>query len=236
MSHIEGVLIDIEGTVCSISFVKDVLFPYALKRLPDYLQQNWDDPTFQPYKSAFPESAQQSQEAMLQFIHELSAIDSKMACWKALQGVLWVEGYNDGSLKAVLFPDVLPALKQWKEDGFVIAIFSSGSVPAQKLLFQHTADGDITSLFSGFFDTVNAGSKAEASSYDKIAKEMGKASDKWLFLSDNVKEVEAAKAANMEAFVVDRPGNAPLTEEDRTSHRIVSHGFDEVSQFLKGSE
>lgn len=233
MPPIETVLIDIEGTVCSISFVKDVLFPYAMERLPSYLEKNWDSESFQPYKAAFPEEAQKSQADMIEFIKQLSQMDSKMPCWKQLQGVLWVEGYHDGSLQAVLFPDALPALQSWKERGLDIVVFSSGSVPAQKLLFQHTEQGDVTPLFSDYFDTVNAGSKIVPESYQKIASECGKDVGKWLFLSDNVKEIAAAKEAGMEAFVVDRPGNAPLSEEDRASHRVIANGFEEVTEYLK---
>lgn len=155
---------------------------------------------------------------------DLMSRDVKVSYLKSLQGYLWETGYHNGQLKAPLFPDVGPKFASWTQDGVRIIIYSSGSVAAQKLLFKHTNGdpADLTPAIADYFDTVNAGLKAEASSYDKIAAQHADIpADEWLFLSDNVKEVEAAKRAGMQSFVVQRPGNAELPEGAREQHRVV---------------
>ncbi|KAI1429406.1 HAD-like domain-containing protein [Xylaria sp. FL1777] len=141
------------------------------------------------------------------------AKDVKIAYLKSLQGYLWEEGYAAGHLKAPLFPDVADKLHAWHQNGFMIMIYSSGSVPAQKLLFKHTnaEPSDLTPLISDWFDTVNAGLKTEQRSYQRIAESHPEVPvGEWLFLSDNAKEVDAAIAAGMQSMVVQRPGNPEL--------------------------
>lgn len=165
------------------------------------------------------------------------ARDLKIPYLKSLQGYLWLQGYESGALKCPLFAEVAPCLAAWHAAGIPLTIYSSGSVAAQKLLFQYTntlPDADLRPLLSGYFDTVNAGSKTEAASYEKIraaARPPGVEASKWLFLSDNPREVAAAKQAGMQSFVVVREGNAPLSEEDRSAH-VVIQSFNEVS--IKG--
>lgn len=159
--------------------------------------------------------------------------DVKIAYLKSLQGYLWEDGYATGRLKAPLFPDVPPKFPEWRDRGIEVMIYSSGSVPAQKLLFRHVDAGshqasDLTPFIMDYFDTVNAGLKQDAASYCRIAA----AHDRfpmptWLFLSDNVSEVEAAKAAGMQSVVVQRPGNADLPEGIAERHRII-HSLDEL--------
>ncbi len=156
--------------------------------------------------------------------------DVKASYLKSLQGYLWKRGYQSGQLRAPLFPDVAPKFQSWKKDRVRIMIYSSGSVPAQKLLFKHTngEPADLIPLITDFFDTVNAGPKMEASSYEKIASKYKRyPTEEWLFLSDNVKEVEAAKKAGMQSYVVHRPGNAALSSEARKEHKVIET-FDEV--------
>lgn len=161
--------------------------------------------------------------------------DVKIAYLKNLQGYLWEHGYASGALKAPLFADVPPKFPAWKARGIEIMIYSSGSVPAQKLLFRHTDaaefgdKGDLTPMIADYFDTVNAGLKTEVESYQKIARKHDRFSaGEWLFLSDNVREVEAAKAAGMKSFVVQRPGNADLPAGTEERHRVI-HSFDETT-------
>lgn len=153
--------------------------------------------------------------------------DLKIPYLKSLQGYLWRRGYESGELCCPLFPDVQPSLLKWHDAGVRIVIYSSGSVAAQKLLFQYTnakPDADLRPLIETYFDTVNAGPKQEKASYEKIAAvatarevEVGK----WLFLSDNVGEVRAAKQAGMQSLVVIREGNAALTVEEKKGNTIV---------------
>ncbi|KAK4152829.1 HAD-like domain-containing protein [Chaetomidium leptoderma] len=248
------VLLDIEGTVCPISFVKDVLFPYALTALPATLEREWCSPAFAPYRDAFPPEHAATPAALTSHVRDLMSRDVKVAYLKSLQGYLWEAGYASGALKAPLFADVAGRMASWAttatatattttkgeedDDGSGcccrVMIYSSGSVPAQKLLFGHTdADstaavgGDLRGLISDWFDTVNAGPKTERASYEKIAAQYPEVPvGEWLFLSDNVKEVVAAKEAGMQSVVVERPGNAALSEEDRRVHRVVTSFYE----------
>lgn len=130
-----------------------------------------------------------------------------------------------------MFDDVAPQLKHWHDSSKQLVIYSSGSIFAQKLLFGHVKDPlggadekrtqNLQGLIDGWFDTTNAGLKHDSSSYTKIAEELGKPADSILFLSDNVKEVQAAIKAGMQSVVVDRPGNAPLSEEDKAKYQVI---------------
>lgn len=147
-------------------------------------------------------------------------------------GYLWQAGYENGAYATPLFDDVASQLQHWKQSGQTLVIYSSGSVFAQKLLFRHvkrtvassedpSGPQDLSGLISDWFDTTNAGLKMEASSYTKIAEKLGRPANRILFLSDNVKEVQAALEAGMKSIVVDRPGNAPLSEEDKKTYQVV---------------
>jgi len=156
--------------------------------------------------------------------------DLKIPYLKSLQGYLWLQGYQSGALKCPLFPDVHPKLQSWYKFSIPIIIYSSGSVPAQKLLFQYTnstPEADLRPLISDYFDTVNAGPKTEKESYEKIARTRKEEIGKWLFLSDNVKEVAAAKEAGMQSWVVVREGNSPLSESDRDG-QVAIESFDGI--------
>ncbi|KAL2067981.1 hypothetical protein VTL71DRAFT_16079 [Oculimacula yallundae] len=239
----EGVVLDIEGTVCPISFVKDILFPYALTALDTILSTSWSSPAFTPYRDAFPSKHRQNPTAFRTHIHSLVARDVKSAPLKNLQGYLWLSGYQNGSLSCPLFPDVKTAFKSWTEAGIPIVIYSSGSVAAQKLLFKYTdsKDGekDLTGYIKEYFDTVNAGMKGESESYRKIVEGMrsgkgegGSVVDveigKWLFCSDRVEEVDAAREAGMQAVVVVREGNAKLSDSER-ERCVLIDSFDQIA-------
>ncbi|CCF37357.1 enolase-phosphatase E1 [Colletotrichum higginsianum] len=213
LSAVKVVLLDIEGTVCPISFVKDVLYPYAVDALPATLDKQWDNPDFAVYRNAFPEDCVSDRSAFEAHFRDLVRRDVKASYLKALQGYLWKEGYRSGEIKAPLFPDVSERLLSWRDAGLRLVIYSSGSVPAQKLFFGYTdaQPSDLTPLVSDWFDTVNAGLKTEPSSYASILSNFEDTKpEEWLFLSDNPHEVLAAIAAGMQSIPVVRPGNAPL--------------------------
>ncbi|KAG0648579.1 2,3-diketo-5-methylthio-1-phosphopentane phosphatase [Hyphodiscus hymeniophilus] len=200
-------------------------FPYALSVLPETLATQWDSPSFRPYRDAFPASHRTSPSAFSSHVHDLMAQDVKIPYLKALQGHLWQHGYATGALRCPLFPDVHPSLLRWHAAGIPILIYSSGSVPAQKLLFQYTDSSpgaDLRPLISAYFDTVNAGPKTARESYELIARTRGEPVDGWLFLSDNLREVDAAREAGMQSYVVVREGNAELSEEEKRGHTLVS--------------
>ncbi|KAK5172525.1 enolase-phosphatase E1 [Saxophila tyrrhenica] len=240
----------VEGTICPISFVKETLFPYALTALPAVLESKWDSEEFKPYKDAFPEEARTSPQALQAHVEDLTKRDVKVAYLKNLQGYLWETGYKTGAYGTPLFDDVVPKLKEWKKAGVELAIYSSGSVFAQKLLFGHvqvsnassamaeSQTEDLQSLISDWFDTTNAGPKTEANSYMTIlgALECIRADFRdqlspmdVLFFSDNIKECDAAVAAGMRSVIVERPGNEPIPHRNGSDvqHRTVK-SLDEV--------
>ncbi|KAI9784948.1 MAG: enolase-phosphatase E1 [Geoglossum umbratile] len=209
-------------------------FPYALSSLPSVLSEKWDDAEFKQYRDAFPESVNSDRGAFEALVRELTERDVKVAYLKSLQGYLWKTGYESSLLCAPIFPDVPPALKSWHASGLTTVIYSSGSVNAQKLFFQYTdfaAQTDLRGLLCGYYDTVSAGLKTEKSSYVKIAEAEGVPAREWLFLSDNAKEVAAAMDAGMEAVVIVRPGNAPLTEDEDNDYRVIGD-FDLITKLL----
>jgi len=227
---VEVALLDIEGTVCPISFVKDVLYPYSIQALPNVLATQWDSPSFAPYRNGFPAEYRSSPEALSAHFNDLVSRDVKISYLKDLQGYLWIKGYESGEIRCPLFPDVHPSFLAWQKAGIPIVIYSSGSVAAQKLLFQYTSsepDADLRPLISAYFDTVNAGMKKDASSYQKIAASRREDIGRWLFLSDRVEEVKAAKEAGMQSLVVVREGNAPLTEAEKKKYDLVA-SFEEI--------
>jgi enolase-phosphatase E1 len=197
MPEIRAIVTDIEGTTSSISFVKDVLFPYARKRLPAFVETHGDRPEVQHWlheaakEAGYVEATRQEVvELLLRWIDE----DRKSTALKALQGMIWQEGYAAGDYRAHVYPEVAARLRAWRADGLQLYVYSSGSVPAQKLFFGYSEAGDLTPLFAGYFDT-ETGPKREPASYAKIAAAIGEQPQHLLFLSDIVEELDAAQAA-----------------------------------------
>lgn len=182
--------------------------------LPETLKTQWDSAQFKQYRDAFPLEYSASPATFQAHCVDLVARDVKAPYLKALQGYLWEEGYKSGEIRAPLFEDVPPKLVRWHEKDTKIMIYSSGSVPAQRLLFRHTdaQPADLTFLITDWFDTMNAGFKTETASYKAIASKYPELSpSQWLFVSDNVKEVDAAIEAGMQSVAIQRPGNAELS-------------------------
>jgi enolase-phosphatase E1 len=199
MTVIRAILTDIEGTTSSIRFVKDVLFPYARERLPAFVETHGDTPEVQHWLHEAAKEAgiveaprQEVIEMLLRWIDE----DRKSTALKALQGMIWKDGYENGDYQAHMYPEVSARLHAWRADGLHLYVYSSGSVPAQKLFFRYSEAGDLTPMFSGYFDT-ETGPKRERASYEKIAEAIGEQPGHILFLSDIVEELDAARAAGL---------------------------------------
>lgn len=198
-------------------------FPYAGQSLSEDIDTLWDSEAFAPYKDAFPHEHRTSPSAFKKHVDDLMTADVKAPYLKALQGYLWEDGYRSGKIRAPLFDDVGPAMTSWYAAGLALMIYSSGSVPAQKLLFGHTTaePSDLSPLISDWFDTVNAGPKTESTSYAKIASRYpGIPLSRWLFLSDNLAEVHAATKSGMLSLPVARPGNALIDDIDAISRAV----------------
>lgn len=214
MSHpVRFILTDIEGTTSSISFVAEELFPYFRSNIRELLAMK-DQPVV---AEAFAETVALAQsedgqtitsdEAILATLYRWSEEDRKITPLKTLQGVLWNKGYSDGSLKGHVYADVAPKLREWNERGIGLGVFSSGSVAAQKLIFGYSVDGDLTPLFSAYFDT-RTGGKRETETYRIIAQQLAIPAENMLFLSDIKEELEAARAAGYQTIQLLRPGTA----------------------------
>jgi len=196
---LRAIVTDIEGTTSSIDFVKNVLFPCARKRLPAYVETHGDTPEVQHWlheaaKEAdiIEASRQEVIEMLLRWIDE----DRKSTALKALQGMIWKEGYASDEFRSHIYPEVAAKLLAWHAAGLHLYVYSSGSVAAQQLFFRYSEAGDLRSLFAGYFDT-ETGPKQEPGSYDKIATAIGEAPEQILFLSDIIEELDAAKAAGL---------------------------------------
>ncbi|MFO7630801.1 MAG: acireductone synthase [Prochlorococcaceae cyanobacterium] len=230
---ITHVLLDIEGTTCPVSFVAETLFPYASRQLCSFLEGHQHDPNVQalvdevrqawlrdpdpgahgligqqhaPEASAGSLNVTSSVGSVVPYLQWLIEHDRKLSPLKELQGMIWGEGYRKGELVGPLFADVPAALLSWSEQNLVLAVYSSGSVKAQQLIYGYSQAGDLRALFQHWFDT-RTGAKQDPSSYQTIAKEMGVKAGSVLFISDSRAELEAASAAGMAAVFSDREGN-----------------------------
>jgi enolase-phosphatase E1 len=227
-----AILLDVEGTTSSVSFVYDVLFAFAKRHVGDFLARNGGEPAVREAAVALaaevgapdarpdtPEGATRIALAAIELINR----DVKSTPLKALQGMIWRSGYDSGELVSHVFEDVPEALGRWADSGIDVRIYSSGSIEAQKLFFAHTGFGDLTPLLRGHYDTTT-GPKRTAPSYGAIAADMGLAPREILFVSDVGEELDAAKQAGMATALALRPGN-------REPGGVLEH--DPVSSFAE---
>lgn len=220
---IKAILTDIEGTTSSLSFVKDVLFPYSRAQLADFVKLHWQEPMV---RAQLDEARKLAGEAidddqLLTLLVRWIDEDRKVTPLKALQGMIWEDGYRNRRFQGHVYEDAARMLRAWHDDGIRLYVYSSGSVQAQKLLFAHSTHGDLTPLFSGYFDT-RIGGKRETSSYTRIAAGIGLASRDVLFLSDIPEELDAARDAGMRTCQL-------LRENARGSGGHATAGtFDEI--------
>ena len=227
---VRGVVLDVEGTTTPISFVFDVLFPYARTHLREFLtthgpsgllrevdrllrEEHAADVARGDAPPPLPADVSSGNAVDLEpYVVWLMDRDRKSPGLKLLQGLIWQRGFADGTLRGELFPDVAPALDRWRSREIDVAIYSSGSVLAQRLIFGHTASGDLTPRISQFFDAT-IGPKRSADSYRQIASELHRPPNELLFLSDVHAELQAARAAGFKAMLCVRPGNPEPARE-----------------------
>ena len=218
---VRAVLTDIEGTTSSLSFVKDVLFPYARKALPQYVRTHESrlrnltaDIAAAVGKPGL--NALESVPILLQWMDE----DRKVTPLKTLQGMIWRTGYESGELQSHVYEDAVQALRKWHAGGLALYVYSSGSIDAQKLLFSHTPHGDLLPLFSGYFDTTT-GPKLESRSYETIIRSLRLPARSVAFLSDHEGEIQAASAAGLRTVL--------LAREAGQASSTYARSFDELS-------
>lgn len=239
---IEAIVLDIEGTTCPVNFVSQTLFPFARRRLTQTIcAQNrkasvsaaiqeaiseWKkdtDPTSQALLLQATSQNSPTEEEVVRYFEHLIDCDRKSTALKELQGIIWEQGYASGELQSPLYPDVIPALDTWKQQGLTLAVYSSGSVKAQQLLYSHTTNGDITDRFSQWFDT-RTGPKLKEDSYNTISKIIGIKTTSILFISDHPGECDAAHASGMETRFCLREGNP----HRNGGHHQVIHSLKEA--------
>jgi enolase-phosphatase E1 len=201
---IRAVVTDIEGTTSSLAFVKDVLFPYARRALPDFVRSHQAQLTdIAGEMAAIVGKPRLDSQEMIDLLLQWMAEDRKITPLKTLQGMVWKTGYESGELQSHLYEDAARALRKWHADGLRLYVYSSGSIAAQKLLFAHTPYGDLLPLFSGYFDTTT-GPKLESGSYRAITAAVGLEPRTILFLSDHAGEILAATEAGLQTVLLAR--------------------------------
>jgi enolase-phosphatase E1 len=233
---VKAILLDIEGTTTPIDFVLKTLFPFSKAKMDEFVREHFEeigaeiaqlkteyrkDFTGQLYGRDFREDAPESVSTYLKFLID---VNRKSTPLKSLQGQIWRAGYESGALQSEMFADVPRAFERWKKHSKIIAIFSSGSRLAQKLIFQYSNFGDLTPFISDYFDTTTGGKK-EPESYRRIAEKLGFEPDDVLFVSDILAELDAARESGMQTVLSIRSGNGQITED--FTHRSVN-SFDEI--------
>ncbi len=210
---IKAILTDIEGTTTSISFVYDVLFPYAREHLPTYIKAHRDEKNVKAVLQDINDEVNkdltitESIDQVLLWMNE----DKKVTPLKTLQGMVWEDGYQTNGFQGHIYDDVPGNLEKWKKMGIPVFIYSSGSIKAQQLLFSHTTAGDLTPYLSGYFDTTS-GKKRDHQSYLNIAKQIHYPPENILFLSDVIEELDAARTSGMQTCLLIRNNSTSIPE------------------------
>jgi len=244
---VKAIVFDVEGTTTPITFVKEKLFPYVKDNVEKYLTEKFEDAETIKDVTALRELAKKDKEGSKDGVVEIPDADAgkeavikavvanvrwqmdgdrKSTELKQLQGHMWRQAYESGDVRGEVFEDVPPMLRMLSEEGFALYVYSSGSVEAQKLLFSNTSEGDMTDVFTNYFDT-SVGAKTDSESYKKIAAEIKVPAEEVLFLTDLPEEAEAAVAAGLRSALVIRPGNADLTDEHLQNFACIEQ-FDEL--------
>lgn len=230
---IKAILLDIEGTTTPIDFVYQTLFPFARRQMREFLTNNFAAIQTEisqlkeehARETAKPPKLNETAESFADYLLWLMDEDRKSTPLKSLQGKIWEKGYESGELKSVVFADVVRAFERWKAEEKTIAIYSSGSVLAQKLLFKYTNHDDLTHFISNYFDT-QTGAKSDSESYLKIVSALRFAPAETLaFVSDVSEELDAAEVAGFQTFLAIRQGNKPINHQ--INHQPI-HSFDEI--------
>ncbi|HUM07934.1 MAG TPA: acireductone synthase [Acidocella sp.] len=207
-----AILTDIEGTTTPMAFVHRVLFPYARARMAEFVASG---------HAALADVPEPRLETLLGWMDR----DEKITALKTIQGIIWEDGYKNGAITAELYEDVPPALRRWARAGLRLFVYSSGSVPAQRLLFGHTPAGDLTGLFQAYFDT-RVGPKREAASYADIARGVNVPPEEMLFLSDIEAELDAAKASGLQTCQLVRAEDGTVA----SARHETAKDFDDVAR------
>ncbi|MCE9680523.1 acireductone synthase [Shewanella sp. AS1] len=196
---IRAIVVDTAGTTTDLNFIKDVLFSYSAKVLPEFLEDNQHNVLVDNCLSDIRDIALEpdaSLERIVEILRQWIAEDRKATPLKTLQGLIWKQGYGKSDFKGHIFPDFIEAIKKLSSQNIRVYSFSSASVDAQKLLFSHSDDGDLTPYFNGHFDT-RTGNKSYKQAYSNIINTISLAPKQVLFISDLLEELKAAQQAGL---------------------------------------
>ena len=226
-----AIVTDIEGTTSSVGFVKDVLFPYAARNLPGFIRANAESrDVMRQLRSiaAYTGIAPGDIDGLILQCLEWIRDDKKITELKALQGMVWEKGYQQGEYQAHIYPEVPAKLREWFDLGINLYVYSSGSEKAQRLFFRYSDAGDLRLLFAGYFDTT-FGPKQDKASYKNIAQAIALAPKDILFLSDTEAELDAAREAGFRTTWLVRPKDSPLDPYKLKSSHPIARDFNEVA-------
>jgi enolase-phosphatase E1 len=208
LPDVRAVVTDIEGTTTALTFVKDVLFPYAREHMADFIAAHGAEDEVRAWLNdvrTMENKPALTNDEIVSILLEWIAADKKITPLKALQGMIWESGFKNKTFTTHMYKDALTGLRRWHAQGLPLYVYSSGSVMAQKLLFRYTEEGDLTPLFSGYFDTT-IGGKLEANSYATIAATIKLQPHYILFLSDHPGELDAAASVGFQTILLNRDG------------------------------
>lgn len=228
---ISAIVTDIEGTTSSISFVKDILFPYAADHLPDFVRARQAVPEISAQLDATARLsglARDDIDGLIRQLLDWIAADVKATPLKALQGMIWKHGYVNGDYQAHIYADAAQKLIEWRDRGLELFVYSSGSVRAQTLFFQYSVCGDIRPLFRGHFDTTT-GAKRDPDSYRTITRALARPAAEILFLSDVEAELDAARAAGLHTCWLIRPDDSTLCAAEVASEHAIAESFADIT-------
>jgi enolase-phosphatase E1 len=233
------VLTDIEGTTTSLAFVKDVLFPHSTRELPAFVRAHRADPEVLAQLAEVCKTAREEGTPLA--VEDLDGIGRQLLAWikedrkhgalKWLQGRLWKQGYESGAYLGHVYPDVPVELRRWREAGTRVAVYSSGSVEAQQLLFRHSEAGDLSPLFDAWFDT-SLGSKRDPAAYERILEKLEAPPGQVLFLSDAEEELDAARVARLRTLQLIRPAGSSDRIPVASRRHPAALTFSEVSRHV----
>ncbi|MFK7856781.1 MAG: acireductone synthase [Granulosicoccus sp.] len=217
------ILLDIEGTTSSTSYVREHLYPYGLSRFFDYLNERRDSDEVHQVLAEIREIIEEPSaelERCVWWLKHWVETDQKITPLKTIQGWIFPDGFARGELTSHFYPDVIPVLRQWHSLGYAMSIFSSGAAPTQKAWFGASPEGDLRPMIRNHFDTVNIGPKKEASSFRTIALKLNVEPHQILFLSDLVVELDCAREAGYQTIGVRRQGDEYF-EQGVGDHKAV---------------
>lgn len=218
-----AIITDIEGTTSRISFVTDILFPYARQHLPDFIRRQQHTSAVAAELTAIKailNNVNASTEECIAALLDWIAQDKKVTPLKTLQGMVWQDGYQQGHFQGHIYPDAAAQLAKWQQLGIKLYVYSSGSVQAQQLLFQYSEAGDLRPLFSDYFDT-RIGAKQHSSSYAAILQQLQLPPSQVLFLSDAIAELDAARTLGIATVQV-------IREKQAATQHQVAYDFYQV--------